>query len=296
MAETAYFYIRLDRAPWLTYQKSTVVPKHHLVHEQIRPFHFEIDYVYKGTLIERRCGKEYTYPEGAVHAFVKDQVTEHLSTGEYHEFCICMKVMSLPEPISAEEILRWNWKPHQAIIPDRVEDPVVCQKLAPLIKKTIHTIHSADPVRNLRSRAVIYEILALLTEYSLNQVRASQNTGAGREAVYCQAACDYIAAHLQEKLRVKDIARQSGISYNYLNQLFSRHMGVSIVEYINRERIQMAEGYLLHDGMCQEEAAAAVGFCSAEYLRRVFRQQKGMTVSEYKRLHEQEVRDEDPSC
>jgi len=71
---------------------------------------------------------------------------------------------------------------------------------------------------------------------------------------------------------------------------------VSIVEYINRERIQMAEGYLLHDGMCQEEAAAAVGFCSAEYLRRVFRQQKGMTVSEYKRLHEQEVRDEDPSC
>ncbi len=288
MAEPAYFYIRLERSPWLTYQNSTAATKYHWIHDQVRPFHFEIDYVYKGTLIERRGGREYIYPEGSVHAFIKDQFTEHLSPGEYHEFSICMKVHREPVPISTEEILRWDWKPHQAIIPDRVEDPVVCQKLAPLIKKSVHTIHSADPVRNLRSRATIYEILALLTEYSLNQVRAAQSTGTGREAVYCQAACDYIAAHLQEKLRVKDIARQTGISYNYLNQLFSRHMGVSIVEYINRERIQQVEGYLLHDGMSQEEAAAAVGFCSAEYLRRVFRQQKGMTVSEYKRLHRQE--------
>jgi len=285
MAETAFFYIRLDQAPWLTFQNATVVPKHHWVHDQHRPFHFEINYIYKGTLIERRGGKEYIYPEGSVHAFIKDQFTEHKSPAEYHEFSICMKVHKAPVPISTEEILRWNWKPHQAIIPDRVEDPAVCQKLAPLIKKTVHTIHSADPVRNLRSRATIYEILALLTEYSLSQARSLQSKGMGREAVYCHAACDYIAAHLQEKLRVKDIAKQVGISYNYLNQLFARHMGASIVEYINRERVLQAEGYLLHDGMSQDEVAAAVGFCSAEYLRRVFRQQKGMTVSEYKRLH-----------
>lgn len=290
MAAPAYFYIRLERSPWLTYLTSTERDSLDFLHDQIRPYHFELDYIYKGTLTERRDGKEFVYPEGSVHAWIKNTPTEHSCPGPYHEFCICMKVHIPPSPITEEEILRWNWKPHQAIIPDRVEDPAVCHKLATLIKKAVQTIHSSDPVRNLRCRSTVYEILALLTEYSLAHAQASQSTGSGREAVYCRAACDYIAAHLQEKLRVKDIAQHAGISYNYLNQLFDRHLGLSIVEYINRERIQTVEGYLLHDGMSQEEAAAAVGFCSAEYLRRVFRQQKGMTVSEYKRLHSQDHR------
>ena len=285
MSETSYFYIRLDRSPWLTALTTTECENHRYQYDQIRPYHFELDYVYKGTLTEHRGGKEYVYPEGSIHAWVRNEPTVHTCPGPYHEFSICMKVHIPPVPISEESILRWDWKPHQAILPDRVEDPAVCQKLATLIKKAVQIIHSSDPVRNLRCRSTVYEILATLTEYSLTHVRASQSTGAGREAVYCRVACDYIAAHLQEKLRVKDIAQHVGISYNYLNQLFDRHLGLSIVECVNRERIQMAEGYLFHDGMSQEETAAAVGFCSAEYLRRVFRQQKGMTISEYKQLH-----------
>lgn len=78
------------------------------------------------------------------------------------------------------------------------------------------------------------------------------------------------------------IAMEFGISDRYLRKLFSHHVGVCFVNYINSLRISKAKELLKYSTYSIKEIAHQIGFNSTEYFVRVFKQIAQLSPSEFK--------------
>ena len=98
-------------------------------------------------------------------------------------------------------------------------------------------------------------------------------------------AQDYIRAHLSERIRVSELADVVGLNESYLSTLFKRETGLSVTEYVQRERIATAKNMLKYSDYTAQQIATALGFSSQSYFTKVFRQTTGHTPTDYRRRY-----------
>ncbi len=97
-------------------------------------------------------------------------------------------------------------------------------------------------------------------------------------------AIDYIRTHLSEDTPVPTLARLCNMSEPNLYLLFRRQMNETPVEYKNRLRIERAQQLLLlHPDMPIEQISDAVGYETAAYFRRRFKDFTGESPKEYRK-------------
>jgi len=89
---------------------------------------------------------------------------------------------------------------------------------------------------------------------------------------------------------LSQLAHKAGLSPSRLSRLFKKQMGLSIVEFRNRQRMQrFFDRYKLeHEARRQStllDAALDAGFGSYPQFHRVFRQVVGCSPAEYQRRH-----------
>lgn len=106
---------------------------------------------------------------------------------------------------------------------------------------------------------------------------------------------DVILARLQElmedekvyrqfELKLEDVASMLLITPHQLSEFINEHIGVNFATYINRYRIEEAKDLLLHDpGQSILSIAFSVGFGSKPSFNNIFKQQTGMTPSEFRK-------------
>lgn len=93
---------------------------------------------------------------------------------------------------------------------------------------------------------------------------------------------DYIYAHLQEPLTVKDVADAIHLNPCYLSTLFKKEMQISISEYIRKERVKAAENLLKYSEFSATDISNYLCFSSHSHFIKVFRQYTGYTPKEYR--------------
>jgi signal transduction histidine kinase/DNA-binding response OmpR family regulator len=96
-------------------------------------------------------------------------------------------------------------------------------------------------------------------------------------------AMAYIHEHHTAPISLKDVARSVGVSKEYLARCFHQETGMTLVTYLNRYRIDQAKARLAAGQQNLTEIGLDVGFSSGPYFSRVFRQEVGMSPSEYRR-------------
>lgn len=101
---------------------------------------------------------------------------------------------------------------------------------------------------------------------------------------------DYIIAHINEPVRVKDVAAALGIQANYLSELFHRCEKIQLKDFIRKEKIQLARNLLIYSQFSYGEIAAFLGYCSQSHLGKQFKQDTGMTLSEFRQLYGRSAR------
>ena len=84
-------------------------------------------------------------------------------------------------------------------------------------------------------------------------------------------AQDAISADPARHWTVPALARKSATSARHLSRLFNAHAGMSVPDYVNRMRIDLARQLLRHSGLDIERIAERAGFTSARQFRRVWR-------------------------
>lgn len=84
-------------------------------------------------------------------------------------------------------------------------------------------------------------------------------------------------------LTLESIAGRLNISPEYLSQIFSKQMGVTITAYLKTCRIEVAKRLLTDKERSVQEVAAMVGYTNDKYFFRVFKEKTGVTPTEFKR-------------
>jgi AraC-like DNA-binding protein len=155
----------------------------------------------------------------------------------------------------------------------------------PVIVLTGQALTQADMARLNRGVTNVLNKGLFSLEETLTHMEAAlaRNKHLGSETQrLVRKAMAYIHEHYAEPISLKDVARSGGISKEYLARSFHQETGVTLVTYLNRYRIGQAKARLEVGEKNLTEIALEVGFSSGPYFSRVFRQEVGMSPSEYR--------------
>ena len=95
----------------------------------------------------------------------------------------------------------------------------------------------------------------------------------------------YVKNNLSEKLTLSDIAWNLHCSTVTLTEHFRREFGITIVQYITKKRMDLAEQLLLSTDSPLGEIAAIVGFTDVEYFSRTFKKHHGTAPGAWRTAH-----------
>lgn len=91
----------------------------------------------------------------------------------------------------------------------------------------------------------------------------------------------FIDNHLTDKLTLNTIAANFGISNGYLSSMFKKVIGVSLIDYINHQKVEYSKVLLAEQKMKIYEIADYLSFENTYYYSKVFRRYIGCSPSEY---------------
>lgn len=94
--------------------------------------------------------------------------------------------------------------------------------------------------------------------------------------------CEYISLHLEDKLTLAVLARQTGYTENYLSKKFKREMNLTPIEYIRRERLERAALLLRTTQDDVQDISERLHFCSQSYFADNFRKLFGCSPTAYR--------------
>lgn len=87
---------------------------------------------------------------------------------------------------------------------------------------------------------------------------------------FARLAVTYIKEHLSDNLTVKGTAKALMVNANYLSDQFHKEMGMTFIDFVNRERTMQAASLLKHTNLQIQQIAAAVGYNNTSYFAKQF--------------------------
>ena len=86
-------------------------------------------------------------------------------------------------------------------------------------------------------------------------------------------------------IKLEDLARIAGLNPQYLCKVFKQVTGKTPIDYLNYYRIECAGEMLCFEYMTVTETALQCGFGDLSYFNRLFKRQKHMSPTEYRKKH-----------
>ena len=124
------------------------------------------------------------------------------------------------------------------------------------------------------------------TDEDLGQVLL-RLTGAGTDAPAYRWEVEQtlllMETHLAEELTLEGVARQVGISPNYLGSLFFQQTGTRFREALTRMRMKRARELLLHSPLKIYEVAQQVGVANPQYFSALVQKTYGVTPGQLRK-------------
>lgn len=235
--------------------------KEHLSYHAESHQMIEVMLVVQGKMYYTIDGAQYTAEEGDMAV---------INAGEFHSSrashtTLCEKLVLhfatnyIPVFKSLDPLITFaNAGLYQHIIP---KEFVQKTKILALFKKIETTCKREDKYKDLKLVSLIQGLVAEINvaadSLTLKKYHYISPPTATNELF--QSAIDYINENLQKPLTTLDIAQYVGVSESYLHRLFKKNMGVSIHNYIQNQKMQLALS-LLRKGHSAQSVAEMIGY------------------------------------
>lgn len=96
-------------------------------------------------------------------------------------------------------------------------------------------------------------------------------------------ALSFIAKNYNDpNIRVHNVAYEIGISENYFRKLFKKEMGVSVLEYIIKVRMDAAVTLLINSNYNISEIAELTGYSDYRQFHKIFNDRFGCSPKQYR--------------
>ncbi len=113
------------------------------------------------------------------------------------------------------------------------------------------------------------------------RIRDNENTNQGKRIL--KRGLDYISENFtSESLSLNQVAAAVNVSANYFSALFSQEMEETFIEYVTKERMELAKKLLRQTDKHSGEIALEVGYKDPHYFSFVFKKTQGCTTREYR--------------
>lgn len=167
-----------------------------------------------------------------------------------------------------------------------------------LLSKLVRTY--LEPPDDTRSRILPhmlgYWLAHLLETKALPLIEEGQTKAAYRPAELMEQINQYINLNLKKDLSVKALAEEVGISESNLRATVSKVLGFGLGSYVNRIRMNRAQGLITGTDMSIKEIAYECGFNSSQSFARAFRRATGSPPSNTGNLHSTKARMHKAPC
>ncbi len=91
---------------------------------------------------------------------------------------------------------------------------------------------------------------------------------------------NYLELNYMNRVRIKDLAKSIGYSYDYFRHVFLQHVGMTAKDYLMQVQLNHAKEQLLQ-GRSVKEVAAGCGYASDAHFCNLFRQMTGQSPASF---------------
>ena len=142
---------------------------------------------------------------------------------------------------------------------------------------------NADRCSDMVIKGEIYLLMAYLIEnYTAMQLSEFEyETRIGRMKKI-NMLLDYIHENYDKPISTSDLAKLHYVTESHLCRIFRQSVGMTILEYINRFRIEKSAILLTNTDESISDIAQSVGYDNLNYFDRLFKRYKNMPPKEYR--------------
>ena len=162
-----------------------------------------------------------------------------------------------------------------------------------LSSEHIYSVGDAFILRIEKARSA-EEVTAIYNEAALTFAREVKNFKHNNSLPSderIKKAIVYIDKNLTERIRVNDIAAHLNISADYLQDLFKKHLDMSVATYVHYQKIKKAKLLIKNTDMKIEDIALSLGFTNASNFVTFFKRALNVSPLKYRNLSD--IRDLD---
>lgn len=124
-------------------------------------------------------------------------------------------------------------------------------------------------------------IMSMVSTSGMDLANRVRETKKARSPVI-KKCLDYISNHLHYKITVAELAKECGLTPNYLSTHFREQVGSGLLEFIISEKLEGARWLLLLTGCTVAEAAEQFAFPSHSAFSVQFKKKYDLSPSEYR--------------
>ncbi|GAA4317401.1 hypothetical protein GCM10023149_14940 [Mucilaginibacter gynuensis] len=154
-------------------------------------------------------------------------------------------------------------------------------ELAQLINKLIRISTGDALTKDVLANLTLKELLIRIMQMqNLHDIQDNlHELSSGSRFAY---VLEYIRVHLSDKLNIDALSQMAFMSKASFFRAFKHELGISPVDYIIKERIQLAKQLMNNPNNSISEACFKAGFNNLNYFSRAFKKVEGITPSLFK--------------
>ncbi|WP_042350974.1 AraC family transcriptional regulator [Bacillus massiliigorillae] len=133
--------------------------------------------------------------------------------------------------------------------------------------------------------AIAIKVKHILLTILRNDYKHELDRHSSLEIERLRPVLQYISANLAEEISVERCCQLLNLNYYYFLKLFKKTIGITFVEYVQHERIKVAERILLTEQLAIEEVAELAGFHNMGHFYKTFQKFHDCTPNAYKKQY-----------
>lgn len=111
------------------------------------------------------------------------------------------------------------------------------------------------------------------------RIKRLNNSGVSSIVSRCQA---YIFRHLYENIALSDLAKHVSLNPNYLSEVFKTQTGLTLRDYIQKQKVDEAKKLLDYSGLTLVEITNLLNFCNQSHFSKVFKKYTGVSPKNFR--------------
>lgn len=155
------------------------------------------------------------------------------------------------------------------------------EEMTALFKLLVSLRSNPSLISRLREKSVMLEIIARYLEHVPITILQHRSEDMKR----IQFIQEYIDSHLEDSLKIEDMAKAAHLHPNYFIAYFKKHFGMPPLKYVSRKRADKARILLTTTTLSIKEIADQIGFKETNHFAKFFRKEAGQSPTEYRANH-----------